>query len=107
MLTSRLDYRIPQILHALGALMYSPSLERAVRKRQPIKSGSTWEIEIRGCSIWTVELIRREIVKLDPEMPVNAILIDFFLYDTITELKRSGDESLDVIPHHRTRSIWY
>lgn len=35
---------------------------------------------------------------------VNAILIDFFLYDTMKELEAKGAES---IPHHRTRSIWY
>jgi hypothetical protein len=87
--------------------MYSPPLEATVRKGQPIKPGSTWEIEIRGCSIYGVELIRREIMKMDPDTPVNAILIDFFLYDTMAELEKSGDASLDVIPHHRTRSIWY
>jgi hypothetical protein len=101
------DYRIPQILHTLGVLMYSPPLDALVRKRQPLPSNSTWEIEIRGCSIYAVEAIRREIMKMDPETPVNAILIDFFLYDTIQELEKSGDASLDVIPHHRTRSIWY
>jgi hypothetical protein len=57
-----------------------------------------------GCSIWAVELLRREIVKLKPEAKINAILIDFFLYDLAKEKER--DEA-DVIPHHRTRSIWY
>jgi hypothetical protein len=35
---------------------------------------------------------------------INAILIDFFLYDTMKELENDGQET---IPHHRTRSIWY
>ncbi|KAE8356329.1 hypothetical protein BDV28DRAFT_127122 [Aspergillus coremiiformis] len=35
---------------------------------------------------------------------INAILIDFFLYDTMKELERDGKEQ---VPHHRTRSIWY
>lgn len=35
---------------------------------------------------------------------INAILIDFFLYDTMKELERDGQEAM---PHHRTRSIWY
>lgn len=35
---------------------------------------------------------------------VNAILIDFFLYDTMKSLETEGTET---IPHHRTRSIWY
>jgi hypothetical protein len=88
-------------------LLYSPPLEGQIRKQQPLKANSTWEIELRGCSVYAVELIRREIKKLDPNSPVNAILIDFFLYDTITELEKSNDTGLDVIPHHRTRSIWY
>jgi hypothetical protein len=49
-------------------------------------------------------LIRREILKKHPDAKVNAILIDFFLYDTATE--RDAGE-LDETPHHRTRSIWY
>lgn len=57
-----------------------------------------------GCSIWAIELIRREIMKLDPEAKVNAILIDFFLYDLAKERELAGEEA---IPHHRTRSIWY
>jgi len=57
-----------------------------------------------GCSIWAIELLRREILKLQPEAKVNAILLDFFLYDLAKEKEKAGEE---VIPHHRTRSIWY
>ncbi|KAL4977642.1 hypothetical protein BDW66DRAFT_149948 [Aspergillus desertorum] len=171
------DYRIPQMLHYLGCLTYSPSLEYRIRKQEEIPSGSNWEIELRATSIWCVELIRREIEKQHPEaksaktnqsisnghlsspphfdgtshtighsrkppntqngdnaqmdtqasqtshfrrhsrhssvasnapsgtgVGINAILIDFFLYDTMKELEKQGLES---IPHHRTRSIWY
>ncbi|KAB8079343.1 hypothetical protein BDV29DRAFT_164836 [Aspergillus leporis] len=139
------DYRIPQILHQLGCLMYSPPLESHIRQLKPIPSGSTWEVELRATSIWCVELIRQEIERQHPEAKpktnpvqsnghpsshdrrqsliteqkngatqtstdkpapsgVNAILIDFFLYDTMKELEKNGNEK---IPHHRTRSIWY
>ncbi|THC98656.1 hypothetical protein EYZ11_001859 [Aspergillus tanneri] len=147
------DYRIPQMLHQLGCLRYSPSLETHIRKQKIIPSGSTWEVELRATSIWCVELIRREIERQHPETKTmlvtasapangnssnpsqhlgtlqdekqkcstqkhhpekgvqepsgpgfNAILIDFFLYDTVKELESDGAES---IPHHRTRSIWY
>ena len=110
------------MLHTLGCMMYSPPLERDIRKHIPIKAGSTWEVELRGqsfyfevslsyllteqgCSIWCVELIRREIVKLDSSAEVNAILIDYFLYDKMQELEFA--KGVDQIPHHRTRSIWY
>jgi hypothetical protein len=142
------DYRIPQMLHQLGCLLYSPSLEGHIRSKKLIPSGSNWEIELRATSIWCVELIRREIERQHPEVKkqklfkrasvqspgngatssenetdpatqkhirqasthdtsgsgINAILIDFFLYDTAKELERDGRET---IPHHRTRSIWY
>ncbi|QDS74677.1 hypothetical protein FKW77_009555 [Venturia effusa] len=103
-LTMFADYRIPQMLHTMGCMLFSPPLERDIRKQVAIKSGSTWEIELRGCSIWCVEMLRQEIVKLDPKASVNAILIDFFLYDAMKQVESAGDEQ---IPHHRTRSIFY
>lgn len=57
-----------------------------------------------AASIWCVELIRREILREHPDAKVNAILIDFFLYDTIKDLEAKGAETVN---HHRTRSIWY
>jgi len=146
------DYRIPQMLHQLGCMLYSPPLDSHIRQLKQIKSKSTWEIELRGASIWCIELIRQEIERRylnsnDAKMPglnnrdadgvhdedlnrcrtkeeaematkkedqnsdskstkphVNAILIDFFLYDTVKQLEQDGRE---MIPHHRTRSIWY
>ena len=100
------DYRIPQMLHSLGVLLYSPQLEGQIRRREEIGSGETCEIEIRGCSIWAVELIRREILRQHPRARVNAILIDNFLYDTLKNREGRG-ELEGMIPHHRTRSIWY
>jgi hypothetical protein len=52
-----------------------------------------------------VELLRREILRQNPDAKVNAILIDFFLYDTMKEMEEAGEEA--IWPHHRTRSIWY
>ncbi|KAI4609015.1 hypothetical protein J4E80_008761 [Alternaria sp. BMP 0032] len=98
------DYRIPQMLHSLGIIWYCPPLENKVRRLETIESGHSWEMQIRGCSIWAVELLRKEILKLKPDAKVNAILIDFFLYDLA---KEKEEEEADVIPHHRTRSIWY
>lgn len=46
----------------------------------------------RGCSIWAVELIRRQIVSSHPEVErqINAVLIDFFLYDLAKEKEAQG-----------------
>ena len=92
------------MLHSLGCLSYSPPLESHIRQLKSIESGDPREVQLRGCSIWCVELIRREIVRSHPHANINSILIDFFLYDTVKEMEASGVES---IPHHRTRSIWY
>lgn len=103
------DYRIPQILSCLSVLSYCPPLQNKILRGEPIESGHSWELQIRGCSIWAVELLRREIVKLDPDTKVNAILIDFFLYDLAKEKEKTAleTEGEEPIPHHRTRSIWY
>ncbi|KAK3314513.1 hypothetical protein B0H66DRAFT_563073 [Apodospora peruviana] len=99
------DYRLPQILNSMGCIAYSPPLDVAVRQKKELPSGSSWEMQLRACSIWCVELIRKEIMRQHPDAEkMNAILIDFFLYDTIKEIEAAGQES---IPHHRTRSIWY
>lgn len=98
------DYRIPQMLQRLGCLSYSPKLEHCIKTKQEIEHGHTWEVQIRGCTIWCVELIRREIQRKHKDAKVNAILIDFLLYDTV---KDQGDDAPGLLPHHRTRSIWY
>jgi hypothetical protein len=103
-------------------MSYCPPLENQMRRLELIPSGHTWELQIRGkwsegkhfrdeiyslvpgCSIWAVELIRQEILALQPDAKVNAILIDFFLYDLAKSKELAGE---DAIPHHRTRSIWY
>lgn len=123
------------MLHTLGCLEYSPPLLNHILSKRPILSGHNWEIELRGTSIWTVELLRREIVKLqkqqrsevseaEPPLKINAILIDFFLYDFVKAMEKKGQEETplatngggttelafekkELIPHHRTRSIWY
>jgi Potential Queuosine, Q, salvage protein family len=113
-LTIFADYRIPQMLNSMGCLMYSPSLESRIRRLHNIENGENCEIELRGNSIWCVELIRRQIEAQYPEAKgkVNAVLIDFFLYDLCKEREREVEQAeMDVdnemLPHHRTRSIWY
>jgi hypothetical protein len=92
------------MLCALGCLGYSPPLDNHIRELKTIESGHEWEIQLRGCSIWCVELMRKQILRNNPDAEVNAILIDFFLYDTVKEREATG---FDMKPHHRTRSIWY
>jgi len=54
------DYRVPQMLQRLGVLWYSPRLEGKVRRGEMLEAGSELEVEVRACSVWAVELLRRE-----------------------------------------------
>lgn len=96
------------MLHSLGVLNYSPPLAYHIKDHKPLPSGHTWEVQLRGCSIWAVELIQRAIIQSHPEMEgtVNAVLIDFFLYDLAKERERGVGEGL-AMGHHRTRGVWY
>nr|POE71846.1 upf0553 protein [Quercus suber] len=107
-LTMFADYRVPQILTSLGILSYSPPLHYAIKDGKLIPSGHSWEVQLRGCSIWGVELIRREILKIHPEaINVNAVLIDFFLYDLAKEREQEArSRGEDMEKCHRVRSIW-
>ncbi|RMZ91895.1 hypothetical protein DV736_g883, partial [Chaetothyriales sp. CBS 134916] len=142
-LTMFADYRVPQMLHSLGCLWYSPRLEGRIKRGELLESGETAELEIRGCSVWCVQVIKREIeTRFAEELrvwktegdgrEVNAVLIDYLLYDLATERQRRNEEAeknkaagkIDekenglvngeqaerhglALPHHRTRSIWY
>ena len=103
-LTMFADYRVPQILNTMGCLYYSPPLSSTIKNGKLIDSGSLWEVELRACAIWCVELMRRHILRTHPEARLNAILLDFFLYDAMKEMEANGE---DVVKHHRTRTIWY
>jgi hypothetical protein len=45
------DYRVPQILNSLGALVYSPVLEAAIKRKETIPAGGSWETQIRGTRV--------------------------------------------------------
>ncbi|KAG5361806.1 UPF0553 protein [Yarrowia sp. C11] len=100
------DYRVPQILHDLGCLKYSEELYEHIAGLKMLESGDPREVELRACSIWAVELVRREMVKRDVDTEVNAILIDFFLWDTAKKNQQKDYKGVSV-QCHRTRSCYY
>lgn len=103
------DYRVPQVLAHLGILRYSDPLLAVLRSGELLPSGSPTEVEIRACSIWSVELLRRKLVQLlqpilsSSSSVVNAITIDFYLWD----YAKDHADLMNEIPIHRTRSIYY
>lgn len=80
------------MLYNLGVITFSPPLESRLRRQEELKTGDSWELQLRGCSIWAVEMIRRQIVQDHPEaeIDVNAVLLDFLLYDLAKESESTG-----------------
>lgn len=99
------DYRVPQPLLKFGVLEYSKELMEKLKKNEILKYGSEEEVEIRGCSIHSVELIKDYIKKKSKDANINSILIDHFLWDY---RRKHAKEILDEgLPFHKTFSIYY
>ena len=103
------DYRVPQCLVAIGLISYSPALHEFMSDASHhLDRGDHRELEIRGCSIHAVELLRQYLKNAVAESgsgkkAMNAIEIDFFLWDYAKEKSKE----MTSVPIHRTRSIFY
>ncbi|KAI3642169.1 hypothetical protein MP228_011724 [Amoeboaphelidium protococcarum] len=99
------DYRVPQCLLAIDVLSYSQQLNDVLRKGGLIENGDHMEVEIRANSVIAVEKIVDRIRVLHPDLvhKVNAILVDFFLWD----YAKLESHSMSDIPIHKTRCIYY
>ncbi|XP_029959909.1 queuosine 5'-phosphate N-glycosylase/hydrolase [Salarias fasciatus] len=107
-LTMFADYRVPQALVYLGALRYSETLMEALKKGELLSSGDRREVEIRGCSVWSVELIKQRLHKLVQERDgepcsVTSAIIDFYLWP----YAKQHHKEMAHIPIHHTRCVYY
>ncbi|MGM9991961.1 MAG: queuosine salvage family protein [Candidatus Bruticola sp.] len=99
LLTVFADYKIPQVLRALGILEYAPDLAQKVDNQELLPSGSREEMEIRVGMIWSIEEIRRELESMG--VSKMALELDWFLWNL-------GQEPLpQEKPYHRTRTVFY
>ncbi|KAI6095793.1 hypothetical protein EDD16DRAFT_719449 [Pisolithus croceorrhizus] len=131
-LTMFADYRVPQILHHLRILEYPDFLIHKLQAGTYLTPGCREEISLRAASIVAVEKLRNEIIRLRGESheesgeagrddaidagqhneEVSSVLIDFYLWDLAKKIER-GEEQIEemvtseMVPVHRTRSIWY
>lgn len=100
------DYRVPQTLLYYGIFEYSENLMSKLKKNVILKNGEEAEVEIRGCSIHAVELLKdcaQKILKNNEK--INSVLIDHFLWDF---RRKHAKEILEKgIPFHKTYSIYY
>lgn len=98
------DYRVPQSLIYYGAMEYSQDLKNILESNMLLEHGCEMEVEIRGCSIHAVELLK-DWVQKNSDYGVNSILIDHFLWDF---RRKHAEEILQMnIPFHKTLSIYY
>jgi hypothetical protein len=99
-LTMFADYRVPQILNQLNILEYSTDLQKTIRCKEEITSNSDEEIEIRASTVICVEKIKEYINKCR-EIPILSLEVDYILWTIGEELRK------DIVPHHRTLTIFY
>lgn len=72
-------------------------------KDQKIETESTEEVDTTSSSTQEPTLKKQK-------QQINAVLIDFFLYDVAKEKEKQEQEEgreEESLPHHRTRSIFY
>jgi hypothetical protein len=98
-LTAFADYKVPQVLRALGALNYETELSRLIEERVELPAGSEFEVEIRAATIWAVEELRRALLQRGLQLP--AYQLDWTLWQLGQNLPASTS------PYHRTRTIYY
>ena len=75
--------------------------------RYMLPRGHEYEIEIRGASIWVVELLVKAMKQAASNQgkthAINAIVIDFFLWDAA----KADSAEMAHLSVHLTRSIYY
>lgn len=94
-LTAFADYKLPQILRMFGVIKYSAALAEKVDNFIELPHDSREEIEIRAATIFSVELLKKEIKTM------SAWEIDNTLWLMSQDIQNSA------LPYHRTRTIYY
>lgn len=100
-LTAFADYKLPQVLQASGAIVYSDELIEKIVSRYEFASGCLEELEIRAATIMAVEAIKANLK--ERKIQLSAAQIDNQLW------LRSQNKSLKTTaqPYHRVMSIYY
>lgn len=97
-LTAFADYKLPQVLRHYHVLEYHATLAERVDAQEPLAPGSEEELEIRAGTIWACELLRRSLLQQGCTM--TNVEIDQRLW-------LLGQESSEMRPYHRTRTVYY
>jgi len=97
-LTVFADYKLPQLLEALGIIRYSDELNADIEQEALIPQGSQKEVEIRATTIRAIEDLSAEIVRLGGSMTTQEL-------DWILWVKAKGMNFAK--PHHKTLTTFY
>lgn len=97
-LTIYADYKLPQVLRHYNVLEYQSALAALVNAGIELAAGSAEEIEIRACTIWACELLRRAL--LQRGRSVTNVAIDQHLWSL-------GQNITGMRPYHHIRTIYY
>jgi hypothetical protein len=104
-LTAFADYRLPQLLRAVGALRYSAALGAAVDAREELTAGGAREVEIRAATVVAVERLRDLLAAAQPPGAprLTAVEVDHALWHRGEAEAAAGALG----EHHRVRTIFY
>ncbi len=107
-LTVFADYRVPQTLHSMGVIRFSPDLLKQISEGTLIGSGTKPELEIRAASIVGSDLLEKYCNK-HHKKTLNALHIDYFLWSAMKGRNSLPQGIIDPIdlPHHRTMTTDY
>ncbi len=98
-LTAFADYKLPQVLRALGILSYEPALEGIIDGMHDLDAGSPDEVEIRAMTIWAVEEIRKAFRRAGHALTSAAVDQWLWQLGQLDPFRKK--------PYHRCRTIYY
>lgn len=98
-LTAFADYKLPQVLRALGVLSYHLELAARIDRMELLDAGGKEEVEIRAMTVRAVEVFKDAFHNAGRE--VTSIEIDNWLWQ-LGQLEPFRQK-----PYHRCRTIFY
>jgi len=98
-LTCFADYRIPQLLRGVGAMVYAAELAARIDAREELPPGGAAEVELRAATVQAVERLRGALGERGRAL--TAVEVDWLLWNR-------GEAERDALPpHHRTLTVFY
>jgi hypothetical protein len=98
-LTAFADYKVPQVLEALGVLRYDAALAATLEAHAEVPPHSEAEVELRAATLVATDMLRERLAAAG--RPLTAVEVDWILW----ELGLAPDRRFK--PYHLTRTTAY